>query len=256
MQPVLFCRWTAGGRWRDEMKTQKAKSEAALFRRLARADTPSVCNALELVLGERQESGFTRRQMVFVPPTFNGAGSGAFIGRAKTATLRAVKRKGAGTDIARRMAYYRYAAVRGAVVVIEDLDRPQGLGAFWGEVHSAVHSALGVAGVVTTGAVRDLPQLSPKLPILAGTVTPSHAFVDIEQLDLTVDIFAMRVAPGDIIHADLHGAVNIPEKALSALPEALETVARREGEILRTAKKKNFSHKVLENALKKAREIH
>lgn len=228
-----------------------ARKESTLFRRLAASDTPSICNALELVLGGRRDHGFTRRQMVFAP-----AAAGAFIGRAKTVTLRAIQRKDAGTNIKRRMDYFRYAAVPGAVIVIEDLDRPCGLGAFWGEVHSAVHAALGVAGIVTTGAVRDLEMLSPKLPILAGTVTPSHAFVDIEQLDVTVDIFGMPVSPGDILHADHHGAVNIPEKALSALPEALDVVVRREREILRAAKKPNFSHDILERVLKRARDIH
>lgn len=228
-----------------------AIKETTLFRRLKKNDTPSVCNALELVLGGRRDHGFTRQQMVLAPTT-----AGAFVGRAKTVTLRAIQRKDAGTNIKRRMDYFRYAAVAGAVIVIEDLDRPQGLGAFWGEVHSAVHAALGVTGVVTTGAVRDLNMLSPKLPILAGTIAPSHAFVDIEQLDVTVNIFGMPVSPDDIIHADCHGAVTIPQKALSALPEALDVVVRREREILRAAKRSDFSHDVLEKTLKRVRDIH
>ena len=227
-----------------------AALQKTMFSRLAKTDTPTVCNALELVLGERRAHGFTRKTMILAPQQ-----SAVFIGRAKTATLRAIERPGA-CDAERRMKYFRYIAEKGAVAVIEDLDRPAGLGAFWGEVHSAVHSAMGLAGVVTTGAVRDLDALSPKLPILAGAVTPSHAFVDIEQLDATVNIFGMTVSPGDIIHADRHGAIVIPEDALSHLPKAIATVAKREKEILAAAKSPNFSLHTLERALRRSRDIH
>lgn len=233
------------------MKTQ---TESALFAALARVDTPTVCNALEVVNGERADSGFTRRTMVAAVPD-----APAFIGRARTATIRATRRQGAPAGLDHRMEYFRYIAGGGAntVVVIEDLDSPPGVGAFWGEVHSAVHAALGVAGVVTNGAVRDLDQLHPGLPILAGAVTPSHAFVDTEALDTAVTIFGMAVAPGDIIHADRHGAVVLPDAALAELPAAVESVARRERVILdaaRAASPGALNLNDLENALRQSRE--
>lgn len=228
------------------------QTESELFAVLARVDTPTVCNALEVVNGERADSGFTRRTMVAAV-----AEAPAFVGRARTATIRAVRRAGAPAGVERRMEYFRYIAGAGdgdggdsngdsdgsgdagatnTVVVIEDLDSPPGVGAFWGEVHSAVHAALGVAGVVTNGAVRDLEQLHPRLPILAGAITPSHAFVDTEQLDVPVTVFGMTVAPGAIVHADRHGAVVIPDAALAELPAAVATVARREAGILQAAR--------------------
>lgn len=247
------------------MKTQ---TESELFAALARVDTPTICNALEVVNGERADSGFTRRTMVAALPE-----APAFIGRARTATIRAARRAGAPAGIERRMEYFRYIAGGGhgdkrdggpkaagganTVVVIEDLDQPPGIGAFWGEVHSAVHAALGVAGVVTNGAVRDLGQLHPRLPILAGAVTPSHAFVDTEELDTAVTVFGMAVAPGDIIHADRHGAVVIADAALAELPAAVESVARREAVILaaaRAASPGELGIKDLETALRKSRE--
>src|SRR5271168_1992876 len=42
------------------------------------------------------------------------------------------------------------------VVVIQDVDDPPGLGGFVGEVHANILRALGCAGLVTNGAVRDL----------------------------------------------------------------------------------------------------
>jgi len=229
----------------------KNQTESELFAVLAQVDTPTVCNALEVVNGERADSGFTRQTMVAA------VAEAAFVGRARTATIRAVRRAGAPAGVERRMEYFRYIAGAGdgdggdsngdsdgsgdagatnTVVVIEDLDSPPGVGAFWGEVHSAVHAALGVAGVVTNGAVRDLEQLHPRLPILAGAITPSHAFVDTEELDTPVTVFGMTVVPGAIVHADRHGAVVIPDAALAELPAAVATVTRREAGILQAAR--------------------
>ena len=226
-------------------------NEQQLFEQLRQYDTPTICNALEIVSGSRRDSGFTRQTMI---PAL--AELPAFIGRAKTATLRSIRRPGAGTTPARRMEYYRYAGQPGRVVVIEDLDNPPGLGAFWGEVHSTVHAALGVVGVITNGAVRDLDMLDKRLPILAAAVTPSHAFVDIEQMDITVNILGMTVAPDNIIHADRHGAVVIPDDELAQLPTALATITRREREILIAAQKDDFSLEKLADALRRMRDIH
>jgi len=241
----------------------KNQTESELFAVLAQVDTPTVCNALEVVNGERADSGFTRQTMVAAV-----AEAPAFVGRARTATIRAVRRVGAAAGVERRMEYFRYITGAGdgdgggsgdagaTVVVIEDLDSPPGVGAFWGEVHSAVHAALGVAGVVTNGAVRDLEQLHPRLPILAGAITPSHAFVDTEQLDVPVTVFGMTVAPGAIVHADRHGAVVIPDAALAELPAAVATVARREAGILQAARAVQpgaLQLDDLENALREAR---
>ena len=225
--------------------------EARLFATLAKVDTPSICNAIEIASGQRRDLGFTRKTMV-MPPLARGV----FAGRALTATLRSTKRPGAGESVDRRIEYFRYVAKPGAVIVIEDLDDPPGLGAFWGEVHSTVHAALGVAGVVTNGSVRDLDDLHPDLPILAGEVTPSHAFVDIEDMDVAVKVNGMDVSPGDVVHADKHGAVVIPDDLLDGLPEALEKLARKEKVILEMAKKDGFDLGNLEDAMRASREIH
>ena len=239
------------------------------FSALAALDTPTVCNALEIVLGERRDTGFTRKMMFGAPGTIP-----AFVGRAATATTRAARRTGLGDDAFytkksgaapaparpgkedKRMAYYRATCVPGAVAVIEDLDDPPGLGAFWGEVHSAVHAGLGVAGVVTSGSVRDLDMLDSRLPILAGSVSPSHACVEVEEVGVPVDIFGMAVKPGDIVHADRHGAVVIPENAAAEIPAAAELIVRREKEVLEAARRKDFSVEKLREALARGREIH
>ena len=58
--------------------------------------------------------------------------------------------------------YRRYvASISGPkVVVVQDLDKPHVIGAFWGEVNSNMHRALGCTGTITDGAIRDLEEMA------------------------------------------------------------------------------------------------
>ncbi|MGB7181868.1 MAG: RraA family protein, partial [Burkholderiaceae bacterium] len=123
-------------------------------------DTPTICNALELIMPERRALGFTTDHLHCADPSLP-----AFVGFARTATIRAVSASSLPADQqqAQRIAYYEYVA-RGAmpgVSVIQDLDPIAGTGAFWGEVNSAIHKGLGCDGVITNGSVRDLDERAP-----------------------------------------------------------------------------------------------
>ena len=111
-----------------------------------------------------------------------------------------------------RLGYYDYVASGPGpnVVVIEDTDWPQPIGAFWGEVNVAIHKGLGIAGTLTNGSLRDLGELDKGYQVVAGAIGPSHAFVHVEELDCPVTVFGLRIEPGDLVHADRHGAVIIP----------------------------------------------
>ena len=45
--------------------------------------------------------------------------------------------------------------------MIQDLDDIVGFGAFWGEVQTNIHKALGCLGTITNGSIRDIPQVAP-----------------------------------------------------------------------------------------------
>ena len=95
--------------------------------------------------------------------------------------------------------------------MIQDIDGPDvGYGAFWGEVQSNVHKALGCLGVITDGSIRDIPQWAPGFQALAGSIGPSHAWVHAESFGGEVRVAGMTVRSDDLIHADRHGAVVIP----------------------------------------------
>jgi len=226
-----------------------------LLTRLAEADTPTVCNALELVVPERRAKGFTTRPFVVAFPTL-----APIVGLARTATIRAREPSSRAPAEAKalRLDYHRYVAADAlpTVAVIQDLDDPPGFGAFWGEVNSAVHKGLGCLGCITNGSIRDLDLLAPGFQLLAGSVGPSHAWVHLEAFGCDVEVHGMTVRHGDLVHADRHGAVVIPAEAASRLPEAIELCGRREAPILAAARAPGFTVEKLAAAWAEAEDIH
>ncbi|WP_299626335.1 RraA family protein [Pelagibius sp.] len=219
----------------------------AFFETLRRVDTPTVCNAIEVAQGRRGFDAFTRRTMQVADPALQ-----PIVGYAKTARIKASAPAAEPPETikARRMAYYRYMSEppRPAVVVIEDVDEPDCVGAYWGEINAAVHKGFGLAGAVTNGVMRDLDALAPGFQILAGSVGPSHGFVHVLDFDQPVSVLGMDVAPGALIHADRHGAVCIPDDVVSALPAAIETLMASEKLVLDPAGRPGFDFEAFEKA--------
>ena len=218
---------------------------------LRRFDTPTICNGLELVAPARRAVGFTVEPMVAadrrLPP---------IIGVARTGLIRA-KEPPRG-PIPPREAWYDYvaAAALPTIAVLQDIDDRPGYGAFWGEVQSTVHLALGVLGCVTNGSFRDLDMLAPGFQILGGRVGPSHAHVHMLQFGCQVTVFGMLADDGDVIHADCHGAVVIPAEAVTKLPAAIDLLMRREKVILDLARAPGFTSAKMRDALRQSSDIH
>ena len=208
---------------------------AADLEALTAFDTPTVCNALERLLPELRGHGYTTRPFVCGFPQQKPV-----IGYARTATIRAVRPLGLSATAQRSLQddYYRYidAGPRPSIVVVQDLDDPAGYGAFWGEVQSAIHVGLGARGVLTNGSVRDLDQWAPGFQFLAGSIAPAHAYVKAVGFGEEVQVLGLRVRPGDVLHADRHGAVIVPPSLVRAVPAAAREIAAREARILAVAR--------------------
>jgi hypothetical protein len=222
---------------------------------LADYDTPTICNALEVLLPERRSSGFTARPFVCadaaLPP---------MVGFARTATIRAVAAPAVPPERLReqRAAYYEYLGEGPGptIAVLQDLDPEPGFGAFWGEVNSNIHKALGCLGAITNGSFRDLNDLASGFQILGGQVAPSHAHVHVADYGIQINVHGMTVCDGDLIHADRHGAVVIPATIVAELPAAVELVMRREKVILDACRRPDFAIEMLKQAMAESAEIH
>jgi regulator of RNase E activity RraA len=229
---------------------------ASVLDALARYDTPTICNAMEIVAPERRLIGYTTKPLVCPFPDLP-----PMVGYARTVTIRSVLASGlsAAEQQARRLAYYEYVGTGHGprICVIQDIDGTDvGFGAFWGEVQSAVHKALGCLGVVTDGSIRDIAQWAPGFHALAGSIGPSHAYVHADGFGGEVRVAGMTVRSGDLVHADRHGAVVIPLDVAAKLPDAAELCGRRETPILEIARSSSFSLEKLKAALARSSEIH
>lgn len=234
--------------------TQDTLTEADL-EALRQFDTPTICNGLELVVPERRAKGFTTEPFFCADPTLP-----PMVGFARTATIRAVEPSALDAEglRAQRGEYYAHvgAGPGPTVSVIQDLDPNPGFGAFWGEVNSNVHNGLGCRGAITNGSFRDVADLAPGFQILGGSVGPSHAHVHIVDFGGQVNICGMTVRDSDLVHADRHGAVVVPQSVAADLPAAVDLVARREKVILDACKDPDFNIEMLKRALGQSREIH
>jgi 4-hydroxy-4-methyl-2-oxoglutarate aldolase len=139
------------------------------------------------------------------------------------------------------------------VVVIEDMDKYPGLGAFIGEVHANILRALGCVGLVTNGAVRDLPQVNRiGFQMFAGNVSVSHAYSHVFDFGHTVEIAGLTVRPGDLIHGDLHGVQTIPLEIAEHVPARALTILERREELNSFCRSDKFS---LPNLYRKIQEL-
>ena len=214
-------------------------------------DTPTICNALDVAAPNRRAIGFTTRPLV--PVGIHGS----VCGYVKTAKISG-KNKPLDNATEIRTSYYKYIAEKPkpSIVLIEDRDNPEGFGAFWGEVNSAIHLGLGVKGLITNGVIRDLDQWANGFSALAGSIGPSHAYTQVREYSTEVNIYGMQANDSDIIHFDKHGAVIIPKEVVKLLPGIIEKQMNKEAVILEAARSPDFNINKLLAAMKNAAEIH
>jgi len=199
-------------------------------------DTPTVCNLVEIVAPERRGSGYTIKHLHCPFPNLP-----PMVGYAKTVTFKAKDKVPLGEAgyMQKRLDYLDYvaSAPQPAVMIMHDLDGEHaGFGAFWGEVQSNVHKALGALGVVTDGSIRDIPMIAPGFQMLAAAIVPSHAYVHVVDFGLEVEVAGMAVKSGDLIHADRHGAIVVPVDKIDAMLAAAGKLTETEARIIAAAK--------------------
>lgn len=214
---------------------------------MRRIDTPTVCNAIEVAQGKRGFQSFTRQTLLAADPALP-----AICGYARTARIAARRLSQETPDVIRerRMNYYRYMAAgpQPSIAVVEDVDFPECVGAFWGEINSAVHAGLGLLGALTNGVMRDLGDMEKGFQVIAGSIGPSHGFVHVVDMDQAVSICGLDVQPGDLVHADRHGAVVVPPDVIERLESAVQKLLASERVILEPARAPGFDIAAFEKA--------
>ncbi|MEM7475451.1 MAG: RraA family protein [Planctomycetota bacterium] len=107
------------------------------------------------------------------------------------------------------------------VVIVQDLDKPSVIGSFWGEVNANVHRSSGCVGTIVDGAIRDVDEMTNAgFKALARRLCVGHAHSTPVRWDCPVEVFGTEVLPGQLIHADKHGFIAVPQSDESRLLEA------------------------------------
>lgn len=198
--------------------TEKRLSHSELLM-LKRWNTPTIYNGWEQITGrDCSRECFNLEETVdFMPQT------GPMIGYAVTLVIEPSNPKHKTNNPQAWSQYRAYVASLPApkIIVVQDLDKPMVLGSFWGEVNSNIHRALGCVGTITDGAIRDLDEMANAgFKALARRMCIGHAHVAPVRWNCDVEVFGCRVAPGQLIHADKHGFLIIPEEDQIRLLEA------------------------------------
>ena len=154
---------------------------------LAQWDTPTICNGLEITSPERRAYCYTVEPMVCLY-----ANAKPIVGLARVGMIRSTEPpRGKVVD---RADWYDYVAATDfpTIAVIQDVDGRVGYGAYWGEVQSNIHKALGAIGCVTNGSFRDMDMWAKGFQMLGGRIGPSHAWVHMVEYGRPVNLFGMQ----------------------------------------------------------------
>lgn len=201
---------------------------AAELAELRLFSSPTIANAIETFGVRPRLVGITRTGVNCHFPQL-----GPMVGYACTATILSSQPPAKPRKVDRRE-YWEYVRDFPAqkVSVVQDLSETP-MGAYWGEVNVNMHQALGSQGLLTNGAVRDLVEVErARFHVFAGSVAVSHGWAHLEDFNRPVEVFGMLVQPGDLIHADLHGAVVIPHEIAGRVAQAARQVEASEKPIL------------------------
>ncbi len=218
--------------------------------RLRTFSTPTLANAVETFNLRPRTAGYMSSQVRCLFPDL-----GPMVGYAFTATCRAgvAPPREAG---ARRFEMWRALEQTPAprIIVLQDLDDPPGVGAFWGEVQSNIHRALGCVGTITNGGVRDLEEVRALgFHFFAGSVAVSHAYVHLVEFGQRVEVGGLAVRPGDLLHGDRHGVLSIPIEVAEKVEDGVARVEREEREIIRYCQSPSFTRQGLEDLYRRLR---
>lgn len=217
--------------------------ESAVLEKLRELNSCSVANAIETLGVRLRNTGFTDSSIRCIfqdfPPT---------VGYAATVRVRTSDPPMEGESYYYRLDWLDHllAIPTPRVLVVQDIDRHPGLGAFIGDVHANILAAMGCIAVVTNGAVRNVSEAEAlHFQMYAGNLSLSHAYAHVFDFGAPVEVAHMQVRPGDLLHGDRHGVQTIPLGVADKIPTVAHGMIDQEREIIQLCQSSGFSVKRL-----------
>ena len=220
---------------------------------LRKTDTCAVSNAIETFGLRMRNDGFIQDPAVRC--VFPGMAPVA--GYAVTGRIRTTAPPISGLTYYQNTDWWKHiAAMPGPkIIVLADMDRAPGVGAFFGEVHAQISKALGCVAYISNGSVRDAAALEAAgFQCFSAGLSVSHAYAHLVEMGELVEIGCLTIRPGDLLHADRHGVQKIPKQIASELPRAVSEIAAREKDLIRLCKRADFSIEALVTELARVRD--
>jgi len=202
---------------------------AAVLDQLRKYDTPTICNVVELFDLRSRVAGYTDARLQACYPKLP-----PMVGYASTATFRSAEAPRAGdvyAGLAEQVASFANLP-QPVVVVFQDLDDPPASATF-GEVMCSTYKAFGAAGLITSGAGRDLDQVEVlNFPCFTSGTIVAHGYCHFEQINVPVRVAGVVIHPGDLIHGDRNGVTTIPVEIAAAVADGCGEFMNAESVIL------------------------
>lgn len=137
------------------------------------------------------------------------------------------------------------------ILVVENVGDWQGPVCIWGELTANINVALECRAGITNGPVRDLPEMEAAgFQTFAGGAGPGGGYVDLLEINQPVTVGGVHVRPGDLVHADRHGVINLPLELVAALPDAIREVEAAEARTIAACRARPFSLEALTAAMR------
>jgi regulator of RNase E activity RraA len=115
---------------------------------------------------------------------------------------------------------------------------------------ATIFQRCGAIGLVSNAAVRDIPEVRAlSFHYFARGTAASHANFRIAHVGGPVQIMGMVVHPGSLLHGDENGLALVPEQSRDKIPEMVDRVRKREGELLAYVRGREFTLDGLHNRI-------
>jgi regulator of RNase E activity RraA len=216
---------------------------------LQRTNSCTVSNAIETFKTRMRNEGYVqggiRCMLPELPPV---------VGYAVTGRIRTAAPPIAGLCYYHRQDWWEYVASFPSpkIVVMQDMDRHPGVGAFFGEIHAQIGKALGCIAYVTNGAVRDIEAVEGAgVQCFADRLSISHSYAHVTEFGEPVEIGGLKISPGDLLQGDSHGIQCVPAEIADDLSSAISEIVTHEAELIQLCKSPGFTLEKLSEALKK-----
>jgi regulator of RNase E activity RraA len=211
---------------------------------LQQIDCPSICNAIEGFNVQPKNQGFMLPEIRAIFQDFPPV-----VGYAVTGVISANQPE--GRNVPREEWWDLIVSVpEPRFIVLHDIDNPP-LGAYWGEVQSNIHQALGAVAVATDGTVRDLDEVHDLgFQFFAREVSVSHAYVHLVEIGIPVTVGGLTVRTGDFLHGDKHGVTSIPFEIADRIPGMVQSIADYERKTISLCQSPGFTLEKLKEVAK------